>query len=45
MVAVGERLFPDAPKPKDGFIEIPDRPGLGLILDDAAYKETQVALN
>jgi L-alanine-DL-glutamate epimerase-like enolase superfamily enzyme len=45
MVAVGERLFPDAPKPKDGFIEILDRPGLGLILDDAAYKETQVALN
>ncbi len=40
MVAVGETLFTDAPKPVGGMIEIPDRPGLGLTLDEAAYRET-----
>ncbi|NNU80172.1 mandelate racemase/muconate lactonizing enzyme family protein [Halovulum dunhuangense] len=45
MVAVGETMFTDAPKPKDGFIEIPDRPGLGLTLDRDAYNETRIALD
>lgn len=45
MVAVGETLFTDAPKPKDGFIEIPDRPGLGLTLDRDAWTETRIALD
>lgn len=45
MVAVGEMLFPDAPKPVGGRIAIPDRPGLGLTLDEAAFRETRVALD
>jgi len=28
------RTFANAPQPKDGFIEIPDAPGLGLTLDE-----------
>lgn len=28
-----ERTFAGAPKPKDGYIEVPDLPGLGLTLD------------
>jgi L-alanine-DL-glutamate epimerase-like enolase superfamily enzyme len=43
MVAVGERLFPDAPKPENGWIAIPDRPGLGLTLDRDAWRETRIA--
>jgi L-alanine-DL-glutamate epimerase-like enolase superfamily enzyme len=42
MVAVGETLFPDAPKPERGMLKIPDRPGLGLTLDRHAWKETRV---
>jgi len=42
MVAVGETMFSDAPQPVDGWIEIPDRPGLGLTLDADAYRETMV---
>jgi L-alanine-DL-glutamate epimerase-like enolase superfamily enzyme len=45
MVAVGETLFKDAPKPVDGWITIPDRPGLGLTLDEDAWRETRVALD
>lgn len=41
MVAVGERLFTDAPKPVDGVITIPERPGLGLTLDRDAWRETR----
>lgn len=26
-------LFPDEPLPKDGFIDLPDRPGFGVTLD------------
>jgi L-alanine-DL-glutamate epimerase-like enolase superfamily enzyme len=44
MVAVGETLFPDAPKPVDGVLAIPERPGLGLTLDEDALRETQVHL-
>jgi L-alanine-DL-glutamate epimerase-like enolase superfamily enzyme len=44
MVAVGEMLFSDAPKPVDGRLAIPDRPGLGLTLDEAAFRETRVPL-
>jgi L-alanine-DL-glutamate epimerase-like enolase superfamily enzyme len=44
MVAVGDRLFKDAPRPVDGLLRIPDRPGLGLTLDRDAWRETRVAL-
>lgn len=44
MVAVGETLFPDAPKPAGGRLAIPDRPGLGLTLDEAAFREARVPL-
>jgi L-alanine-DL-glutamate epimerase-like enolase superfamily enzyme len=43
MVAVGETLFTDAPKPVDGWLTIPERPGLGLTLDRAAWKDTRIA--
>jgi L-alanine-DL-glutamate epimerase-like enolase superfamily enzyme len=42
MVAVGETLFTDAPKPENGWLTIPDRPGLGLTLDRDAWRETRV---
>jgi len=42
MVAVGETLFNDAPKPERGWLTIPDRPGLGLTLDRDAWKATKV---
>lgn len=45
MVAVGETLFTDAPRPEDGVLTIPDRPGLGLGLDEAAYRDTRVSLD
>lgn len=44
MVAVGETLFADAPAPVDGWLDIPDRPGLGLTLDADAWRETRVEL-
>jgi L-alanine-DL-glutamate epimerase-like enolase superfamily enzyme len=44
MVAVGETLFTDAPKPVDGMLTIPDRPGLGLTLNRDAWRDTRVAL-
>ncbi|MFI6215047.1 mandelate racemase/muconate lactonizing enzyme family protein [Nocardia brasiliensis] len=43
MVQVGELLFPDAPKPVDGRISVPDRPGLGLTVDRAALRATRVS--
>jgi len=33
MQQVGERIFPDAPKPKDNTIAIPEAPGLGMTVD------------
>ena len=45
MVAVGETLFTDAPRPENGVIAIPDRPGLGLTLDEDAWRETRVPLD
>ncbi|MFE9581371.1 mandelate racemase/muconate lactonizing enzyme family protein [Nocardia sp. NPDC006044] len=42
MVQVGELLFPDAPKPVNGRITVPDRPGLGLTVDRAALRDTLV---
>lgn len=42
MVQVGELLFTDAPKPVNGRIAIPDRPGLGLTVDRAALRDTLV---
>ncbi len=42
MVAVGETLFTDAPAPVDGWLDIPDRPGLGLTLDTDAWRDTRV---
>jgi L-alanine-DL-glutamate epimerase-like enolase superfamily enzyme len=43
MVQVGELLFPDAPKPINGMITIPDRPGLGLTVDRDALRDTLVS--
>lgn len=43
MVQVGELLFPHAPKPVKGRIIIPDRSGLGLVVDRDALRETRVA--
>ncbi|HET6468588.1 MAG TPA: mandelate racemase/muconate lactonizing enzyme family protein [Geminicoccaceae bacterium] len=45
MVAVGETLFTDAPRPENGVLRIPDRPGLGLTLDRDAWRETRVELD
>jgi L-alanine-DL-glutamate epimerase-like enolase superfamily enzyme len=45
MVAVGEMMFTDAPKPVNGMIKIPERPGLGLTLNEDAFRETRVALD
>lgn len=42
MVQAGELLFPDAPKPVDGMVTIPDKPGLGLTVDRNALRETRV---
>ncbi|MFC9433123.1 mandelate racemase/muconate lactonizing enzyme family protein [Nocardia sp. NPDC057030] len=42
MVQVGELLFPDAPRPVNGRITVPDRPGLGLTVDRAALRDTLV---
>jgi len=42
MVQVGELLFPDAPRPVDGRIAVPDRPGLGLTVDRDALRHTLV---
>lgn len=42
MVQVGDLLFPDAPKPVDGMITIPDAPGLGLTVDRDALRESLV---
>lgn len=36
MVQVGERLIADAPAPRGGIIEVPQRPGLGLTLPNVA---------
>jgi L-alanine-DL-glutamate epimerase-like enolase superfamily enzyme len=43
MVQVGKLLFPQAPRPVNGRIVIPDRPGLGLVVDRDALRETRVA--
>ncbi|KKM25789.1 hypothetical protein LCGC14_1591380 [marine sediment metagenome] len=45
MVAVGETLFTDGPKPKDGWTDIPDYSGLGLTLDCAAWADSGIALD
>lgn len=42
MVQVGELLFPDAPKPVNGVITVPDKPGLGLTVDRDALRSTLV---
>lgn len=42
MVQAGQMLFPDAPKPKDGMLSIPERAGLGLTLDRDALRDTLV---
>jgi len=43
MVQVGELLFPQAPRPVNGRLVIPDRSGLGLVVDRDALRETRVA--
>jgi L-alanine-DL-glutamate epimerase-like enolase superfamily enzyme len=42
MAQAGEMLFRDAPRPQDGTIAIPERPGLGLTLDRDAWRQTRV---
>jgi L-alanine-DL-glutamate epimerase-like enolase superfamily enzyme len=42
MVQVGETLFVDPPRPKDGTLAIPDASGLGLTLNRDALRETRV---
>ncbi|WP_136063972.1 mandelate racemase/muconate lactonizing enzyme family protein [Modicisalibacter radicis] len=43
MVSVGETLFVDPPRPENGILTIPDRPGLGLEIDRDGLKDTHVA--
>lgn len=42
MVSVGETLFIDPPRPENGILTIPDRPGLGLEIDRDGLKDTRV---
>jgi len=42
MVSVGESIFIDPPRPKDGVISIPKKPGLGLTPDRDGLKDTRV---
>lgn len=42
MQQVGERIFPDAPRPKDNEIVIPDAPGLGMTVDQDFLSATTV---
>lgn len=42
MVQVGEMLFPGAPRPVDGRLAVPDRPGLGLDVDREALRASRV---
>jgi L-rhamnonate dehydratase len=37
--AVSETIFADAPVPADGHLELPESPGLGLVLNDDAVAE------
>ncbi len=36
-------LLPDAPRPKDGWLAVPDRPGFGITLDAAAVARFTIA--
>lgn len=36
---LGEAIFIDPPKPEGGWVTLPDKPGLGLELNEAALKE------
>ena len=36
-------LFPDEPLPKDGFIDLPDRPGFGVTLNKKGLRRPYVA--
>lgn len=40
MQQVGERIFPDAPRPSGNMIRIPDAPGLGMTIDHDFLDET-----
>lgn len=42
MQQVGERIFPDAPRPKDNEIVIPDAPGLGMTIDQDFLSSTTI---
>lgn len=37
-------LFPDAPKPENGMIRIPDAPGFGLTVNRDALKDSEVTI-
>ncbi|MDO9707432.1 mandelate racemase/muconate lactonizing enzyme family protein [Paracraurococcus lichenis] len=36
-------LLPEAPRPKDGMLAVPDRPGFGIVLDEDAVKKFTIA--
>ena len=36
---LGETIFADAPRPEGGWINLPEKPGLGLEVNEAALKE------
>ncbi|MCB4820674.1 mandelate racemase/muconate lactonizing enzyme family protein [Roseicella aerolata] len=36
-------LLPDAPRPKDGMLAVPDRPGFGIALDQDAVRKFTIA--
>jgi len=38
---VGARLCPNLLKPVDGYITLPEGPGLGLTVDEAAVRDTK----
>jgi L-alanine-DL-glutamate epimerase-like enolase superfamily enzyme len=42
-VRMEDRIYRDFVVAKDGFMEIPDKPGLGIELDAAAIKKYRVA--
>ncbi len=42
MVSVAETLFKETPRPTGGVLAIPDRPGLGLVLDADVVKDSKV---
>lgn len=42
-VRVEDKIYKDFVSPKDGYLEIPDEPGLGMRLDEAAVRRYRIA--